>query len=84
MRDRLSGLQRDVLSLYRKLIRVAKKKAPSTHSYVKEKFREDALALKKNDFRLIEHAIRHGEKQLKLLKMPGVTGAHHGIATKNA
>lgn len=44
----------------------------STLSSVKEEFRNKAKLVKKNDFRTIEHKIRHGYKQIKLLQMPGV------------
>ena len=99
-RRRLSGLQKDVLSLYRTILRasVAKDRAmtaeqsttpPSfldllqnnssssttstTCSYAKTEFRKQAqLVEKKYDFKTIEHKIRQGHKQVKLLNMPGV------------
>ena len=50
----------------------------STLSYAKSEFRKQAKQVKRTDFRKIEYMMRKGEKQLKLLKMPGtkvVTGA---------
>jgi succinate dehydrogenase assembly factor 1 len=41
-------------------------------SYACREFRRQAMQVKRNDFKRIEHMIRKGEKQLKLLKMPGV------------
>ncbi len=77
---RLSGLQKDVLSLYRTLLRsVNKKPDPQVRLHlrevVKQSFREEAQSVNRNDFRTIEHMLRHGHKQKKLLDMPGFTGA---------
>ena len=44
----------------------------STASYARREFRYSASKTPKNDFRTIEHKIRHGYKQVKLLQMPGV------------
>jgi hypothetical protein len=84
-----SGLQKEVLSLYRVLLREAAKKdktgtsssssimelwknPQTTASYARTEFRRQAHQLAKKDFRTIEFKIRHGQKQLKLLQMPGV------------
>ena len=75
---RHSGLQRDVLSLYRQLLRVARQKGgadSSTVAYVESEFRRQAEEVSKRDFQLIEHSLRYGHKQLKLLQMPGVAAA---------
>ena len=51
----------------------------STLGYAKVEFRKQASEVKRSDFKKIEYMIRKGEKQLKLLKMPGtkvVAGAH--------
>lgn len=96
MVPRHSGLQKDVLSLYRKLLREAFKKdqaaAPSalpftarlgqldsSTSYAAAEFRRQASSVQRSDFKKIEYMLRKGEKQLKLLRMPGVStvrGAH--------
>mmetsp|Transcript_24661 Transcript_24661/g.35397 ORF Transcript_24661/g.35397 Transcript_24661/m.35397 type:complete len:96 (-) Transcript_24661:324-611(-) len=73
---RLSGLQKDVLSLYRSLLRSAKLKDEAGLSgnlcnFVKKEFRLRASLVNKNDFRAIEHNLRHGHKQKKLIDMPG-------------
>jgi hypothetical protein len=92
---KLSGLQNEVLSLYRTILREAVKKdrefaeeglanlpltallksggtGCTTTSYAREEFRRQAGAVKRNDFKGIEYRIRKGEKQVKLLRMPGV------------
>ena len=90
---RLSGLQKDVLALYRSILREAIRKdrkqpasvdnhlplnqlfsssSNSSTSFARGKFREEASLVKRSDFKTIEYKIRKGQKQLKLLKMPGV------------
>jgi len=99
---RLSGLQKDVLALYRSILRQAVHKdrtsflppdnkskgaasllhyppvnkllstSSSSTAYARDKFRKEALVVKRSDFKTIEYKIRKGKKQLELLKMPGV------------
>ena len=75
--SRVSGLQLDVLSLYRRLLRAATAKDPGRanglHAVVRLQFREKALSLARNDFQQIEHWLRHGHKQIKLLEKTGLT-----------
>ena len=86
-----SGLQKDVLSIYRKILRAAIGKdreqlhlrqfpvakllidSTSSTSYAGQEFRKQAGSVKRSEFKKIEFMIRKGEKQLKLLSMPGVT-----------
>jgi hypothetical protein len=121
---RLSGLQQDVLSLYRRILREAMKKdrqgqprstrssirisdgkvkssdravdedpmsflslrgtgdkdssvqqqrKSTTTAYAVAEFRKQALSVSRSEFKTIEYMIRKGEKQIKLLRMPGVT-----------
>ena len=97
MTPRLSGLQKDVLSLYRRVLREAAKKdraslADKTAStktrflallfpgkqtttstgYAASEFRRQAATASRSDIKKIEYMIRKGEKQVKLLQMPGV------------
>lgn len=75
---RHSGLQKEVIYLYRTLIRSARKKNdPSFSQYVKSKFRSDAESVSKKDFLFIEHYIRHGNKQLALIERPGFSTASY-------
>ena len=70
-----SGLQRDVLHLYRMLLRAAKAKDPEKPhyfvSFVRQEFRKSAESVKRTDIKRIEHMIRHGVKQKKIIEMPG-------------
>ncbi len=91
MKKGLSGLQKEVLGLYRTILREAMKKdqvatigesqirlqtlwqdSQTSSSFARQEFRKQAGIVKRNDFRTIEHKIRHGYKQVKLLQMPGV------------
>ena len=89
---RLSGLQKDVLALYRSILRetIRKDRKPlavenhlplnqllspssnSSTSFARDKFRKEASVVKRSDFKTIEYKLRKGQKQLNLLKMPGV------------
>jgi succinate dehydrogenase assembly factor 1 len=96
--SRLSGIQKDVLSLYRRILREAARKDRNeageeipfttllrttsgdsassppgrTLSYAAEEFRRQATSTRRSDFKKIEYLLRRGDKQLKLLQMPGV------------
>eukprot|EP00956_Cyclotella_meneghiniana_P013008 scaffold18584_cov79-Cyclotella_meneghiniana.AAC.11 len=85
--SRFSGLQKEVLQLYRQLLREAlakdRKSQPkqtmndlfstqSTTSYVRDEFRKQSASVRRSDFKTIEYKIRKGRKQLQLIKMPGV------------
>ncbi|CAD0110362.1 unnamed protein product [Aureobasidium uvarum] len=59
---RLSGLQREVLSLYRKCLRETRKKPA---------FREHKDYDKK-DFSAIEYMLRKGQRQLEIYSSPGI------------
>lgn len=73
----LSGLQKQVLSLYRKALRVAISKGPEYRdqnvAFVRAKFREGANSVDRKDFRTIEFMLRQGEKKLKTYSKPGVS-----------
>ena len=72
-----SGLQFDVLKLYRDLLRSARTKDPTggLQSVVSAKFREKAVSLKKTEFKRIEHEMRWGYKQKKMIERPGFSVA---------
>lgn len=89
---KVSGLQKEVLSLYRRTLREAMKKdrnavnpiktqsslvkllsaKETTVAYAKEEFRRQAKSVLRSNFKTVEHKIRQGEKQIRLLRMPGV------------
>ncbi|KAE8549791.1 hypothetical protein TMatcc_000829 [Talaromyces marneffei ATCC 18224] len=72
---RLSGLQREVLSLYRKCLREARKKPEDTRdhfrAFAQSEFRKQ-LDVNKKDFSTIEHLLRKGHKQLETYSSPGI------------
>lgn len=91
--SRVSGIQRDVFSLYRRVLRQAVQKdrilasttttsttlptllqqsTPTTTQYAAHEFRRQAASVSRSDFKKIEYLLRQGDKQIKLLNMPGV------------
>ena len=84
-----SGLQKQVLGLYRKLLRTSHSKRQSSQTFpesladpastvfaVKKKFRGKADSVSRRDVDRIEYYIRQGEKYVKTLDMYGVKGMH--------
>ncbi len=71
----LSGIQKDVLSLYRRLLRASRQcEDASTRQAVRgfsryefDRYRD----VKTTDVQLIEHLVRKGHKQLAVLQEPG-------------
>ncbi|KAF2456716.1 complex 1 protein-domain-containing protein [Lineolata rhizophorae] len=72
---RLSGLQRDVLSLYRACLRAARKKPADTRAnfieFARREFRANASIDRKN-FAAIEFMLRKGQRQLEICSSPGI------------
>lgn len=72
---RLSGLQREVLSLYRKCLRETRKKPPESRSnfknYARAEFQKH-LSVNKKDFGAIEYLLRKGHRQLEMYASPGI------------
>ncbi|KKA26501.1 hypothetical protein TD95_004481 [Thielaviopsis punctulata] len=65
---RLSGLQKDVLALYRQCLRAARQKKESrTHfeGFARAEF-EKYRKLDKRDFSTIEYFLRKGQRQLEM------------------
>lgn len=76
-----SGIQGDIFSLYRNLLRVGKTKGDiAVQNHIRLKFREDAMSVRRIDFKKIEQLLRQGNKKLKVLKLPGtkLVGAFGG------
>lgn len=78
---RHSGLQREVLQLYKSMLLVAKQKdsfqgTNSMVSLVRHQFRQEASAVDRKNFLLIEHLVRKGQKQLKQMQQDNVRIAH--------
>ncbi|KAL7936875.1 hypothetical protein V8C35DRAFT_277384 [Trichoderma chlorosporum] len=72
---RLSGLQKEVLALYRQCLRECRKKPQSTRAHF-EKFVRDEfsrnVAIEKRDFAAIEFLLRKGHRQLDVYSSPGI------------
>lgn len=73
---RLSGLQRDVLSLYRRCLRAARVKPvetrPNFETFARREF-EKNLNMDKKDFGAIEFFLRKGERQLEMYTASNIT-----------
>ncbi|EGP92405.1 uncharacterized protein MYCGRDRAFT_31653 [Zymoseptoria tritici IPO323] len=72
---RLSGLQRDVLSLYRRCLRSARTKTAhraNFEAFARQEF-EKNIGLNKKDFATIEFLVRKGTRQVETYEAPGIT-----------
>ncbi|KAJ6003381.1 hypothetical protein N7451_005928 [Penicillium sp. IBT 35674x] len=71
---RLSGLQREVLSLYRQCFREIRKKPIESRNnfknYARAEFQKH-LSVSKKDFSTIEYLLRKGQRQLEMYASPG-------------
>lgn len=71
---RLSGMQKQVLSLYRGFLRAARSKSAEDRrrieSIVSTEFRHNAKQVDRKNFLFIEYLLRRGKKQLDQLKSP--------------
>jgi succinate dehydrogenase assembly factor 1 len=76
MSRKLSGLQRDVLSLYRRCLRAARSKPdgtrPNFQRFARREFERNTM-LDKKDFGTIEFMLRKGQRQLEIYQAKGVT-----------
>ncbi|KAK4105880.1 hypothetical protein N658DRAFT_415979 [Parathielavia hyrcaniae] len=72
---RLSGLQRDVLALYRQCLRECRKKPEASRDnfrvFARTEF-EKNIKVDKRDFGAIEFLLRKGRRQLDMYASPGV------------
>ncbi|TGO65936.1 hypothetical protein BOTNAR_0072g00100 [Botryotinia narcissicola] len=72
---RLSGLQRDVLALYRKCLRESRKKPAEARKhfevYARLEFSKN-ITLDKKDFNTIEYLLRKGQRQVDMYSSPGI------------
>ncbi|BFG40519.1 hypothetical protein CerSpe_267930 [Prunus speciosa] len=75
---RLSGMQKQVLSLYRGFLRAARaKSAEDRHqieSLVSIEFRRNAKEVDRKNFLYIEYLLRRAKKQLDQLRSPDIVG----------
>lgn len=72
---RLSGLQRDVLALYRRCLRAARLKPtanrPNFEAFARREFARN-ITVDKKDFSAIEFLLRKGHKQLEIYEAPNI------------
>lgn len=77
MVTRRSGLQKEVLLLYRKLLKTTATKPvehqPALRAIIKQEFQENKT-LPRNQTAQIEYMLKKGKKKLDLLETPGVVG----------
>ncbi|XP_061958663.1 succinate dehydrogenase assembly factor 1, mitochondrial-like [Populus nigra] len=77
-RTRLSGMQKQVLSLYRGFLRAACSKPPEDRrqieSFVSAEFRCNSKQVDRKNFIYIEYLLRRGKKQLEQLNSPDTVG----------
>ena len=76
---RLSGLQRDVLQLYGKCIRMVKTKPTDTHEHWRNFIHEEFAKyqhLPKKQFNTIEYLIRNGHRKLEMYLNPQLKDIH--------
>jgi succinate dehydrogenase assembly factor 1 len=73
---RLSGLQRDVLGLYRQCLRAARKKPtekrPHFERFARHEFDKN-ITMDKKDFSTIEFLLRKGSRQLEIYSASNIT-----------
>ncbi|KAI0372162.1 hypothetical protein BV20DRAFT_940170 [Pilatotrama ljubarskyi] len=76
MSARRSGLQREVLSLYRRALRMVNTKPPSSQPkfrlFVRYSFKTQATAVSPRDISTIEHLLRRGRRQIEMYEDPKV------------
>ncbi|PSC70288.1 Found in Mitochondrial Proteome [Micractinium conductrix] len=84
---RLSGLQRQVLSLYRNVLRTSRDKVQaggdSIAAFGRQEF-ERYRGLDKKDILRIEHLLRRGRRQLELFQTAEVTGMRLGAPSSSS
>ncbi|KAI9172026.1 Succinate dehydrogenase assembly factor 1 [Paramyrothecium foliicola] len=72
---RLSGLQKEVLGLYRQCLRESRKKPQASRAHFEGFARREFarnLAVDKRDFATIEFLLRKGRRQLDVYSAPGI------------
>ncbi|KAI0317786.1 hypothetical protein OF83DRAFT_1171691 [Amylostereum chailletii] len=77
MSVRHSGLQKEVLSLYRRALRMVRSKPPTNRDkfqlFVRYTFKTQATCVSSRDLSAIEHLLRKGRRQLEMYESPAVT-----------
>ncbi|RCK58979.1 Succinate dehydrogenase assembly factor 1, mitochondrial [Candida viswanathii] len=76
---RLSGLQKEVLHLYKDCLRTVRSKPVDTRAHWRGFIREEFgkyRGLPKKQFNTIEHLIRNGHRKLEMFKNPQIKDVH--------
>ncbi|KAI0203913.1 complex 1 protein-domain-containing protein [Astrocystis sublimbata] len=72
---RLSGLQKEVVALYRNCLRASRQKPkdsrPHFETFARSEFDKN-LSIEKRDFAAIEFLLRKGKRQLEVYSAPGI------------
>ena len=66
---RRSGIQKQVLSLYKECLRAAEAKNPSFKSVVRNEFKRNSIAIQRTDTMRIEYMLRQGRRKLDMMKV---------------
>ncbi|KAI9435376.1 hypothetical protein F5148DRAFT_989868 [Russula earlei] len=73
---RHSGLQKEVLALYRRALRMVRTKPPPSRDkfrlFVRYSFKTQAAAVSPRSVGTVEHLIRRGQRQLETYEHPAV------------
>ena len=76
-----SSLQKKILSQYRSFMKISWNN-PSLKEHIRTEFKKYS-DIPKSDFLRIEHILRRGDKQLKMLRKEGVDGIRYVGSRKN-
>ncbi|TEB30657.1 hypothetical protein FA13DRAFT_1630461 [Coprinellus micaceus] len=72
-----SGLQKEVLALYRRALRMVRTKPESARSrfrlYMQYTFHNNAKSISPRNVSAIEHLLRKGKRQIEMYEDPAVT-----------
>ncbi|KXJ95550.1 complex 1 protein-domain-containing protein [Microdochium bolleyi] len=71
----LSGLQKEVLALYRHCLRASRQKPAATQPHFKAYARAEfdkSISISKKDFAAVEFLVRKGRRQLELYSQPNI------------
>ena len=66
---RRSGIQKQVLTLYKECLRAAEAKSPSFKSVVRNEFKRNSIAIQRTDTMRIEYMLRQGRRKLDMMKV---------------
>ncbi|ORZ12820.1 hypothetical protein BCR42DRAFT_453508 [Absidia repens] len=73
-----SGLQQQIISMYRECFRAAREKPkanrPHFYKFIRQEFRKHDI--KKSDFATIEYMLRKGQRQLEAYRKPTIQDVH--------